>query len=229
MFAGHVGAGLAFGSIDRKVNVGVFVSAALLLDALLWTFVLLGWESVVLPADFERTHQAQYAFPYSHGLTAAIAWSAAAGAACCFGRRRAAGALRAGLLVGAAVFSHWVLDALVHAPELPVAGAESVKVGMWLWRDMPAALCVETLLLIGGVVLYLRGANLTRLRGSAIALLSLLLLAFTVVGMTIAPAPPSVAAMAASSLVTLTVVCALYLWLGRPVARAERVREPGIS
>ena len=226
MFAGHVGAGLAFGSANRKINVGVFVSAALLLDALLWMFVLLGWESVVLPADFERTHQAQYAFPYSHGLAAAIAWSAAAGAACCFGRRRAAGALRAGLLVGAAVFSHWVLDALVHAPELPVAGAESVKVGMWLWRNLLAALCIEGLVLVGGLVLFLRAARLSRARSGAVAILSLLILGFTVVGMTLAPAPPSDTAMAAGSLATLAAVCALYLWLGRPAARAERVHDP---
>jgi hypothetical protein len=223
MFAGHVGAGLAFGSADRSINVGVFVAAALLLDALLWSFVLLGWESVALPADFARSHQARYVFPYSHGLAAAIAWSVAVGTACFFGwRRRAKGALRAGLLVGAAVFSHWALDAAVHAPELPVAGADSAKVGLWLWRDMPAALCIEALLVIAGILLYLRGARLTRARSSAIALLSLLILGFTVTGMTIAPAPPSTPAMAASSLATLAVVGALYFWLGRAAARTAR-------
>src|SRR5512135_3927513 len=131
MFAGHVGAGLAIGSTDRSINGGVFVAAALFLDALLWTFVLLGWEAVALPAEYSSTHQPRYVFPYSHGLAAAIAWSAAAGAAYFIGwRRRSSGALRAGLLVGAAVFSHWVLDALVHAPELPITGAGSAKVGL---------------------------------------------------------------------------------------------------
>jgi hypothetical protein len=45
--------------------------------------------------------------------------------------------------------------------------------------------------------------------------LSLLILAFTILGMTLAPAPPSAIAMAASSLATPIVVCALYCWLGR--------------
>ena len=48
MFAGHIGAALAIGRAERAVNVGVFVAAALLLDFLLWLFVLLGWESVAV-------------------------------------------------------------------------------------------------------------------------------------------------------------------------------------
>ena len=40
MFAGHIGAALAIGRAQREVNVGVFVVAALLLDYLLWLFVL---------------------------------------------------------------------------------------------------------------------------------------------------------------------------------------------
>jgi hypothetical protein len=32
----------------------------------------------------------------------------------------------------------------------------------------------------------------------------------------LAPPPPSAVAMAASSLVTLVLVCALFVWLGRP-------------
>jgi len=42
MFAGHVGAALAIGKGARGVNVGVFVAAGLLLDIVLWLFVLLG-------------------------------------------------------------------------------------------------------------------------------------------------------------------------------------------
>ena len=44
MFAGHIGTALAIGSVERRVNVGAFVVAALLLDLVLWLLVLLGWE-----------------------------------------------------------------------------------------------------------------------------------------------------------------------------------------
>ena len=63
MFAGHVGAALAIGSAERRLNVGVFVAAALLLDAALWLFVLLGIESVEIPPDFARTHQPAFVCP----------------------------------------------------------------------------------------------------------------------------------------------------------------------
>ena len=223
MFAGHVGAALAFGRADREVNVGVFVAGAVLLDFLLWTFVLLGWESVTLPVDYERTHQPEFVFPYSHGLVASLAWSALAGVAFYFWYpRRDTVKLRGAILVAAAVFSHWILDALVHAPELPVAGAESMKIGLWLWRNIPLALGVEALFTAAGLYLYLAGAQLSRGRKIALALLTLFILAFTIAGMTVAPPPPSVTAMAATSCITIVVVCALYAWLARAATHAAR-------
>src|SRR5262245_56870374 len=79
VFAGHIGAALAIGRSERRVNVGVFVVAALLLDIALWLFVLLGWESVVIPPSFSATHQPEFVFPLSHSLAASIAWSAVTG------------------------------------------------------------------------------------------------------------------------------------------------------
>ena len=78
MFAGHIGTALAIGRAERAVNVGVFIAAALLLDFLLWLFVLLGWESVAIPANFANAHQPEFVFPYSHGLLASLIWSALA-------------------------------------------------------------------------------------------------------------------------------------------------------
>ena len=45
----------------------------------------------------------------------------------------------------------------------------------------------------------------------------------TIAGMTVAPAPPSIAAVAASSLITIIVVTALAAWFGaaRPARRDE--------
>src|SRR4030095_15664797 len=121
MFAGHIGVGLALGRVERRVNVGVFIAAALLLDAVLWLFVLLGWEAVTLPADFATTHQAAFVFPYSHGLLASMAWSALAATAAFVGYGRLGPArMRVAALVAAAVFSHWLLDAWVHRPEMPL-------------------------------------------------------------------------------------------------------------
>jgi hypothetical protein len=216
MFAGHIGAALAIGRAERRVNLGLFFFAALLLDFALWLFVLLGWEAVTIPADFAATHQPEFVFPYSHGLLAAIGWSLVAGMATVlwYPHLRAA-KVRAAFFVGIAVFSHWLLDALVHAPELPIAGESSAKVGLGLWRSIPAALAVEALITLAGLWLFVAGGHLSRARKVSLAALVLLTLAFTMAGMTVTPAPPSVAAMASSSLGTIVIVCALAGWLGK--------------
>jgi hypothetical protein len=219
MFAGHMGAGLVLGSAARDVNVGVFIAAALLLDFLLWLFVLLGWESVTIPADFARHHQAEFAFPYSHGLLSSVAWSAAA-AGVARVLYSGPGRWRAAALIGAAVLSHWVLDAVVHRPELPLAGLGSRHVGLGLWNDMPVALAVESTLVLAGVVCWFTfGSRPGRYRRIALGTLTAVVMVFTAIGMTEAPAPPSPIAMAASSLVTLAGICALALWLGKAPAR----------
>jgi hypothetical protein len=217
MFAGHIGAALAIGRSARRVNIGVFMLAALWLDVALWLFVLLGWESVVIPATFITTHQAEFVFPFSHGLLAGLAWSVLAGVAVFVAcSRLGASRLRVAALVAAAMFSHWLLDALVHAPELPLAGAGSAVIGLGLWQNMPLALAVEALILVAGLVFFLPGAALPRARKVWFAALCLLVLVFTVAGMTVAPPPPSAGAMASSSLITIAAICALAYWLARP-------------
>lgn len=221
MFAGHVGAAMAIGRADRRVNVGVFIFAAVLLDFVLWLFVLLDWESARIPVNFAKTHQAEFVFPYSHGLLASLGWSALAGIATFlwYPRLRVA-RVRAALLVAAAVFSHWLLDALVHAPELPVAGVHSIKLGLGLWNSMTVALAVEALIALAGLYLFVSGAALSKAKQLWLTVMTLFIIASTVAGMTVAPPPPSIAAMAESSLVTIAVVCALAGWLGRLQHRA---------
>ncbi len=217
MFAGHVGVAMAIGRAERRVNVGVFVAAALLLDFVLWLLILLGWESVNIPTHFSNTHQPEFDFPYSHGLLAAVLWSALAGALAllCCSRLQGDPKWRIAGLVAAAVFSHWLLDALVHRPELRLTGDTSPAVGLGLWDRMPAALAVEAAIVAVGLVLFVRGSGLSRGRAIAMAALCVVILAFTIMGMTVAPPPPSVPAMAISSLVALAAVVALAAYLGR--------------
>src|SRR5262249_60756631 len=127
-FVGHLGAGLAAKRVDPRLSLGVLFLAAMLLDALLWTFVLMGLEEVHVPADFGRAHYLTFTFPYSHGLVASVAWSLTAFAVA----RACGGTARAGWVVAAAVFSHFLLDALVHRAGLPVLGPASFQPGLRL-------------------------------------------------------------------------------------------------
>ena len=161
MFAGHIGVALAISHVEPRINVGLLVAASLLLDLLLWLFVLVGCETVVIPADFQQTHQPRFGFPYSHGLLFSVVWSATAGASVFLlsvGSSREK--FRAALLLAAVVVSHWLLDVLVHRPELPVATTGSLQLGFGLWSNMTVALAVEAALVIGGLSLLFAGRSI---------------------------------------------------------------------
>ncbi len=222
MLAGHVGAALGLSHLERRLSLGVLLLAALLLDVLLWLFVLLGLERVTIPADYAARHYLTFVFPWSHGLVASVFWSAlAGGAAWLLTSRWRTGRGRAAFVVAAAVFSHWLLDALVHLPELPLAGADSPRLGLALWNVMPAALGLEAIVTFAGLALYLRRSTIGRARAGSLCVLVLVVLALTIAGGTVAAPPPGPRQVAASSLMALVLIIAIGAWL----ARAPRGRE----
>jgi hypothetical protein len=80
-----------------------------------------------------------------------VLWSIAAGIAYyvfCKTHGRSAAAF-----VGVAVFSHWILDFLVHRPDLPLYD-NSFKVGLGLWNYPVFAFPLEIAVLFSGMYLY---------------------------------------------------------------------------
>jgi hypothetical protein len=215
MFVGHVATGLALKRVGRDVNAGVLVLGAQALDVLLWAFVLLGLEQMVVPPDFAQRHYLTFVFPYSHGLAASVGWATLAfGLVWLIWSRPSRG--RAATAVALAVFSHFPLDAAVHVPELPLLGQASLHVGTGLWRDhMGAALALELTLAAAATAVYLQAS---RLRGGRrIGMLALVagVAAITVAWNTLptAPAPPHVAA--AQAFAVVAVVSSLAALLDR--------------
>lgn len=69
---------------------------------------------------------------------------------------------RAGTVLAAVAFSHWVLDLLVHRADLPILpgnAADLPLLGFGLWRSPTASIVLEAVLLVGGVLLYWRTAR----------------------------------------------------------------------
>jgi DNA-binding NarL/FixJ family response regulator len=58
------------------------------------------------------------------------------------------------VVIGLAVVSHCVLDAISHRPDLPLVPGVGVYVGLGLWNSSPATLIVEGIMFIAGVLLY---------------------------------------------------------------------------
>lgn len=151
MFVGHLAVALGAKKLEPKISIGATVAAAFALD-LVWPILLLtGIEVVrVNPGDTAFTGLAFESYPWTHSLLWVLVWS---GCAALVGRWLL-GAWRSGLVLGALVLSHWLLDMVTHRPDLPLWPG-GPYVGLGLWNSIPGTLVLETGLLAAGVWLYL--------------------------------------------------------------------------
>jgi hypothetical protein len=154
MFIGHCGLAFAAKRVAPTVSLGTLLGAALLADLLFPLLVLARAESFqirigateVLPLEFLN-------FPYSHSLLALAFWGVIiAGLRAAFVR---SGFLASFVLLGLVV-SHWVLDVIAHAPDMPVSPLSERGLGLWLWGSLDGTLLVEGALLAAGVAIYAR-------------------------------------------------------------------------
>src|SRR4051812_13694134 len=149
MFLGHYGAAFAFKRAEPKISLGTLFIATQLVDLLWGAFLLLGWEHVrTLPDDNPLLTLQFYDYPISHSLVGGLAWGIAAAALYySWPTRDTSRHWQASLLVAAAVVSHWPMDLLVHVRDLPIAGNDSLKVGLGLWRHVGLSVALELLVL----------------------------------------------------------------------------------
>ena len=94
-------------------------------------------------------------YPISHSLLMACAWGLLIGAAYFLIKHKSRGAI----ILGLCVVSHWVLDLLVHRPDLPLYPGNSLHVGLALWNYPPVEIIVEGLIFVAGIVIYLRATK----------------------------------------------------------------------
>ena len=153
MFIGHFGIGLGAKKAAPSISLGTLFLAAQFLDLLWPTFLLLGWEHVEIePGNTQMTPLNFTDYPISHSLLMAIVWGGVMGLAYFLIKRKYSGAI----ILGLCVVSHWILDLLVHGPDLPLFPGNSPLVGFGLWNNEPLELIVEGSVFIVGLVLYLR-------------------------------------------------------------------------
>jgi hypothetical protein len=154
MFFGHYRVSFGIKSIDRKIPLWVLLIAGQLMDVLWSPLVIIGIEKVRIVPGFTASNPLDlYYMPYSHSLIAAIGWSGISFIA--YQLFSQSSSRQSALLVALAVFSHWLLDLLVHIPDLPLYN-DSYKVGLGLWNYPVVAYPLEFVLLFVGIFLYLR-------------------------------------------------------------------------
>jgi membrane-bound metal-dependent hydrolase YbcI (DUF457 family) len=169
----HLAAGLVTKSASVKAPLWLLLLASEFIDLLCFAFIAIGIESAgVNRVDLQQglVVVTPGSIPWSHGLFMALVWSLLTAAiAYLFLRER-----RASGIVGLVVFSHWLLDFIVHPRDLPLLFSGSPTVGLGLWTSGPgliASILLEVVLLAGGIAFYLiarkRKAAQTRVGASA--------------------------------------------------------------
>ena len=232
MFLGHFGVGFGAKTLQPRVSLGTLFLAAQLADLVWPTLLLLGVERVRFVPHFTATNAFDFVYyPFTHSLVGELVAGLLLGLAYWLLRRNVRGAVLVGLLVP----SHWLLDLVVHIPDLPLYPGASPLFGFGLWNQVALTQVVEFALLGAGLWLY---ARRTTARNGVGRYGLLGLVAFLVlihVGSSFSPPPASVVALGWSGqLFWLTVLLAYWVDRNREAhgpasGETPRASAPSIS
>lgn len=220
MFIGHVGAAMVAKPLAPRVSFGTLLLASLFIDLLWSILLLLGLEQVEIVPGLMRLSPMDFThYPISHSLLAVTGWGLLLGLLYWVrGRNK-----RSSLLVGLLVVSHWLLDLIVHRPDLPLAPGQSPRFGLGLWDSLPLTLAVEGGMFLIGLLLYVRSTR----PENRIGVWALWSLMFVLVGIYLAnlfgPPPPDAKAIGYAGLGMWLFVLWGY-WIDRHRTLAARLR-----
>ncbi len=152
MIAGHFGLAAAVKAGRPAIPIWTLMLATAWLDVVFVPLYLSGIETV----DGEGYGGGVIHADYTHSLVGALVLAAVFGAVASrwLGRE-------AGLVLGGVVFSHWLLDLVVHRADLPILPGNAGDLptfGFGLWRLPVVSAAVELLMLAIGIGLYWREA-----------------------------------------------------------------------
>lgn len=208
MFIGHFAPAFVAAAISpERPRLGTMFVAAQLVDWGFFALAAIGVErmridpqaSVMVPYDL-------YHMPYTHSLIGTAIWAAVMLGIVALRER----SLVTGALAGVVVLSHWLLDWLVHVPDLTIDGTPP-KLGLGLWNMPWLAVPLELGLTAAAFAFYLR-----RTRGPAGPPLILggMMLLFQAINW-LAPHPASAGLfLYVQALLAFAVLTALALWVG---------------
>ncbi len=187
MFIGHFGLGMGAKVLKPGISLGLLFTAAQFVDLLWPTFLLLNLERVRISPGITKVNPLDFVhYPFSHSLLMAVVWGVLLAGVYRLFRKDSGGALLLGLLV----VSHWLLDLIVHRPDLPLLPAGGAYVGLGLWDSVVGTLLAEGLLFVGGFWMYLTKTT-ARNRAGSYGLWALILLLAVIQGGNMAGPPPA--------------------------------------
>ena len=158
--AGHFGFAAVVKARERQAPLWALMLACQWLDVVFVPLFLLGVERLVPVAGTRGGYgEAIITADYTHSLIGALALAVLFGAVSAI-----AWNMRTAMVLGAVVFSHWLLDLVVHRGDMPILPGnvgQLPRFGFGLWRVPRASAGVELALVVVGSLLYWRAARTT--------------------------------------------------------------------
>ena len=227
MFVGHYGVALALRPAKGSPSLPVLFTAVQLVDIAFFSFLIPGVERMrITPGATVMNAMDLYFLPYTHSLVGALGFSLVFGAivaALTPGDIR----WRAFAISAFAVFSHWLLDLLVHRPDLGLLGDSEVKLGFGLWNYPFVEIPLEIAVALIGLAIFLG----SRRPLSRTAMLSIGVLVVAMAGLQafnwFGPSPAAGADLtvfAIEGVVAYLIFIALAWWVERTTAPGHRRR-----
>jgi membrane-bound metal-dependent hydrolase YbcI (DUF457 family) len=158
MIAGHFGFAALVKARERQVPLWALMLATVWLDVIFVPLFVAGVETIetvsgtkggygtgIIHADYTHSVPGALVIAAVFGVIAAIPW----------GRR-------CGIVLAAVVFSHWLLDLIVHRGDMPILPGnigDLPKLGFGLWRFPTAAITSELVLVVAGAFFYWQAAR----------------------------------------------------------------------
>lgn len=210
MFIGHWSAAFIAATHPKAPRLGTLFVAAQLIDWAFFGLLLVGVENMrVSPGISAMNPMDLYDMPYTHSLFGACAWGLALAL---FVRVTMRDWAAAGIGF-AVVVSHWLLDFLVHVPDLTLAGSPP-KLGLGLWNHPAVEIPLELGLLLGTAWYYAHKRGLAITNPRLMTLIGFMLLVQAVNWLELIPTKAD-ASFPLSAMFVFGLVTALAVWTDR--------------
>ncbi len=223
MFMGHYGPAVwdtQRGKGTPLVPLWVGFLAVQFIDVVFAILVILGLEGETRMVEGAPL----FTIPYSHSFLTSLGWAALGGVLFKLYHQKS-GAKGFWVIFGL-VFSHWVLDLIVHRPDLPLWPGSSTELGFSLWNAPLIAFAMEIGLLTAAFIFWMRATTGSRKTEVGLGLLFafmvllqiifVLIPGFEVQAGTFDPKTgPQGVTLGVLMLTTYTILCTAVAWIER--------------
>jgi cobalamin synthase len=157
-----------------------------------------------------------YFYPFTHGLLGSVVWAVIFYVVYYFvlaksnaNRKAIAWAMALGVL------SHWFADLIVHTPDLPLVNGEP-KLGFGLWNSKELTYSVEAVVLITGLIYYLKNTTAVAKVGNyAATVFVVFMLLVNYLNLYVLPKNDDINALTISALLSYFIFAGIARWVDK--------------